>query len=108
MPPLGEFVTRVVQALGDKTPAALRAWLKGNTSPLQRAAIQERIGEPRTAHVLQLWHDDAPPRLQAALFDAGNRLVEGWDVKVNRMVGRGLAEHRRNHRRRRSPSSATR
>jgi len=92
VPPLGEFVTRVVQALGDKTPAGLRGWLKNNTSKLQRDAIEARIGEPRTAHVLQLWHDDAPPSLQAALFDAENRLVESWDVKINRMVGRSLAE----------------
>jgi len=92
VPPLAEFATRVAQSLGDNAPAALRKWLLQHITPLQRTAILERIGEPRSAYVLQLWHDTAPPRLRAALFDGNNRLLEGWDRELDRLAGRPLAE----------------
>ncbi|MEP6503268.1 MAG: caspase family protein, partial [Betaproteobacteria bacterium] len=87
VPPLGEFLARVVNVLGDaKAAAALRERMGDMFKGSERAAIQERIAQDGSAWLLQLWYHDQLGGLDAALFDPANQPRVGFGTKTRQFA----------------------
>ena len=91
--PLHEFVARVLHKAGAAVPQGLHDWLGRRTNPQQRSDIEARLHNEPTLSVLQLWVQENPPEVQAALLDLdGHTLFPDWDIHAARAYDPGRAE----------------
>lgn len=80
--PLHEFVARVLDRADAAAPSALRDWYLRETQAQQRADIAARLSIEGALTVLQLWVQDDPPVVHAALVGAeGGALLADWDIR---------------------------
>lgn len=80
--PLHEFVARVLDHAGAAAPPALHDWYRRETQAQQRADIAARLATEGALTVLQLWVQDEPPVVHAALVGAhGGALLADWDIR---------------------------
>lgn len=80
--PLHEFVARVLDRAGAAAPPALHDWYQRETQAQQRADIAARLAIEGALTVLQLWVQDDPPVVHAALVGAeGGALLADWDIR---------------------------
>ena len=86
--PLNEFVARVLEKLGKEgvaAPKELQSWFDRRTDGNERTEIDKRLQADAPLHVLQLWVQDQPPGVSAALLDGdGRALFTDWDIHAVR------------------------
>lgn len=83
--PLHEFVARVLAKASADPPAGLLEWFNHRASEHERAEISRRLDAEPALHVLQLWVQDQPPGVKAALLDSsGGTILVDWNVDLAR------------------------
>lgn len=83
--PIHEFVARVLGKADAAAPAGLHDWFKHRTSDHERAEIARRLQADPPLHVLQLWVQDEPRGVSAALLDSQGRVLRtDWDIRAAR------------------------
>jgi len=79
--PLHEFLARVIDEAAAAAPGDLLKWFGRVSDGNEQAEIRKRLQAEPPLHVLQLWVQDQPPGVSAALLDCeGRTLFTDWDI----------------------------